>query len=198
MCYVNCEVIDLKIKRVLGAVCALALMLCANMRCVYTVEAGGEELPGLWSRAEIEAASAAAIAAAEEVARAESALPELNLRARLSFSPVSASETGGGELAAGILRHCRGVDGAWRVLVDGAELGTTDDRSVLGELLDGLMASRVSREAVDARLDGEISFVPVCIPEGRATESALLAEAICDAAPVIYTTPDGEEHLAFA
>ena len=79
MCYVNCEVIDLKIRRVLGAVCALALMLCANMRCVYTVEAGGEELPGLWSRAEIEAASAAAIAAAEEVARAESALPELVL-----------------------------------------------------------------------------------------------------------------------
>lgn len=190
------EVSDLTLKRVLGALCAFALLLCANLRCVYSVEAAGEELPGLWTRAEIEAASAAALAAAEEVSRAESALPELELHPALRLSPAGAGEGSAGELAAGILGHCAGVDAAWRVLVDGVELGTTDDRSVLGELLDGLMASRVSREAVEAQLSGELSFKPVCIPEGRATEDSQLLAAICDAAPVVYTTPDGECHLA--
>ena len=71
------------LKRVLGALCAFALLLCANLRCVYSVKAAGEELPGFWTRAEIEAASAAALAAAEEVSRAESALPELELHPAL-------------------------------------------------------------------------------------------------------------------
>lgn len=190
----------MRIRRLLGAACALALLLCSNMRCVYTVEAAGEELPGLWSRAEIEAASSAALAAAEEVARSESALPELELHPRLSFSPARAAgvDGGSGGLAVELLGKCSGVEPAWRVFVNGEELGTTDDRSVLGELLDGLLASRISREAVSARLTGDIDFALVCIPEGCATEGPLLAEAICSAAPVVYTTPDGEEHLALA
>lgn len=40
------EVSDLTLKRVLGALCAFALLLCANLRCVYSVEAAGEELRG--------------------------------------------------------------------------------------------------------------------------------------------------------
>ena len=194
MCYVNCEVMALKLKKAAAAAAAVLLFLMANLRFEYTVSAGGEELPGRWTRAEINSAVRAATAAAEEVARGESAPPELELRAE----PVFAASGSASALSCELLGRCEGVEAAYLVTVDGAALGVTADSSAFGEAMDALLSSLVSREAVSAHVSGEISLAPVCVPEGEAESATAMAEAVCAAAPVIYFTPDGRERIAVA
>lgn len=197
MCYVNCEVMALRLKKAAAAAAAVLLFLMANLRFEYTVSAGGEELPGRWTRAEINSAVRAATAAAEEVARGESAPPELELRAE----PVFAASGSGGSasaLSCELLGRCEGVEAAYLVTVDGTALGVTADSSAFGEAMDALLSSLVSREAVSAHVAGEIALSPVCVPEGEAESATAMAEAVCAAAPVIYFTPDGRERIAVA
>lgn len=193
MCYVNWEVMALKLKKAAAAAAALLLFIFANLRWEYTVSAGGEELPGRWTRAQVGSALRAASAAAAEVARGESAAPELELRARPAFNAGDGPATA---LARELLARCEGVEGGWLVTLSGEELGVTGDSSAFGEAMDALMASRVSREAVSAHVAGEIELAPVCVPEGALEDAAALAEAVFAAAPVIYFTPDGEGRLA--
>ena len=100
------------LKKAALLVCALLLVTAANLKLVYSVSVDGRALEGNWSRRSLENAQRAAYAAAEEVARGATALPEVETEARLSLLPARGDVT---ELTEAILYSAGGVERAWAV-----------------------------------------------------------------------------------
>lgn len=187
------EVMFVLLKKAALLLCALLLVAAANLRLVYTVSVDGRPLEGSWSRQSLENAERAAMAAAEEVARGESCLPQLETRARLSLLPARGEVA---ELTEAILYSAGGVQQAWAVSVDGVELGRVSDISVLSEELEGIIGSQIPHAAVSAGFDADISIRPIAIPEGTESDLMELSGAIRGLARVYYVTPDGAQRYA--
>ena len=181
------------LKKAALLVCALLLVTAANLKLVYSVSIDGQALEGSWSRRSLENAQRAAYAAAEEVSRGATALPEVETRARLSLLPARGDVT---ELTEAILYSADGVDRAWAVSVDGVELGRVGDISALSESLENIIGTQIPHTAVSAGFDTDIAVRAVAIPEGSESDLMELTAAIRGLARVYYVTPDGAQRYA--
>lgn len=181
------------LKKAALLVCALLLVTAANLKLVYSVSIDGQALEGSWSRRSLENAQRAAYAAAEEVSRGATALPEVETRARLSLLPARGDVT---ELTEAILYSADGVDRAWAVSVDGVELGRAGDISALSESLENIIGTQIPHTAVSAGFDTDIAVWAVAIPEGSESDLMELTAAIRGLARVYYVTPDGAQRYA--
>lgn len=182
------------LKKAALLVCALLLVTAANLKLVYSVSVDGRALEGSWSRRSLENAQRAAYAAAEEVARGATALPEVETEARLSLLPARGDVT---ELTEAILYSAGGVERAWAVSVDGVELGRAGDISALSESLEDIIGTQIPHAAVSAGfVDTDIAIRAVAIPEGTESDLTELTSAIRGLARVYYVTPDGAQRYA--
>lgn len=187
------EVIHMQLKKALLLLGALGLVAAANLRLVYSVSVDGQPLEGSWTRQDLENAQRAAYAAAEEVSRTETALPELETEARLSLLPARGEVA---ELTEAILYSAEGVDKAWAVSVDGVELGSVTDISALSETLEVIIGTQIPHTAVSAGFETDIAIRAVAIPEGTDSDLSELSGAIRGLARVYYVTPDGAQRFA--
>lgn len=181
------------LKKAVLLICALLLVTAANLKLVYSVSVDGQALEGSWSRWSLENAQRAAYAAAEEVSRGGTELPELETEARLSLLPARGDVR---ELTEAILYASGGVEQAWAVSVDGVELGRVGDISALSEELEVIIGTQVPHTAVSAGFDTDIAIRPVAIPEGTESDLMELSRAIRGLARVYYVTPDGAQRYA--
>lgn len=178
------------LKKAALLLCALGLVAAANLKLVYSVSVDGQPLEGSWTRESLENARRAAYAAAEEISRLDTALPEIETEARLSLLPAHGDIL---ELTEAIIYSCDGVDMAWAVSVDGVELGCATDISALSETLEGIIGTQIPHTAVSAGFDTDISIRAVAIPEGSESDLTELSGAIRGLARVYYVTPDGAQ-----
>lgn len=183
----------MQLKKALLLLGALGLVAAANLRLVYSVSVDGQPLEGSWTRQDLERAQQAAYAAAEEVSRTETALPELETEARLSLLPARGEVA---ELTEAILYSAEGVDKAWAVSVDGVELGSVTDISALSETLEVIIGTQIPHTAVSAGFETDIAIRAVAIPEGTDSDLSELSGAIRGLARVYYVTPDGAQRYA--
>ena len=188
MCYVNSEVMNMWKKAALAAF-ALVVLAAAYVRPVYTVKVDGVPLPGSWSLSDISGASRMAEAAAAEIARAGTAVPAPDTQLHLSILPGSGDTV---ELARGLLAATPGVSRAWRVSVDGLDIGLTADGSALGETVLEYIAQSAPADCVSAVLENELELSEVYIPSGRADDLMELSGRLRSLTRVCYTTSSGE------
>ena len=181
------------LKKAALLVCALLLVTAANLKLVYSVSVDGRALEGSWSRRSLENAQRAAYAAAEEVARGATTLPEGETEARRSLLPARGDVT---ELTEAILCSAGGVERAWAVRVDGVELGRAGDISALSESLEDIIGTQIPHAAVSAGFDTDIAIRAEDITAGTESDLTELTAAIRGLTRVYYVTPDGAQRYA--
>lgn len=174
-------------KLTLGAI-AVALMLCANLRLSYSVELDGSALEGRWTALGIFSAARAANAAASEVSRESTCLPEYGRTLRVGLAAADGDAL---ELTFLLLGQADGVQEAYRVDVGGVSAGVTSDPSALGEVLETILASGSSPEAVTVDFAQSVELSRVFIPDGRYTDLMELSGNIRALTPVVSTLADG-------
>lgn len=180
-------------RKLLACLVALLALCAAYVRPAYTVSVGGIELPGKWSRGDIDAAVRSAQAAAEEISRGDAALPELETRLTVNLSSSSGNSS---ELTLALLAGASGVEQAWDVLVDGVAVGRTDDRTALDEILMAAIAEVAPADSTRTGFDSEITLKEVYVPTGRHTDLMELSSRIRSLVRVSYVTSDGQTHYA--
>jgi hypothetical protein len=174
--------------KVLLSVFSAALLLTANLRVVYSVSVGGEELPGIYSAAQLDSAEEAARAAAEEISRSTSVAAECKRSAKITLSSPDGDTI---ELSRALLSSTDGVDSAWSVIVGGSDVGVVSDPSALDEVLDTILAEGAIPEAVTADFTEEITLRRTFVPEGRDYDLMALARSVRGATEVMSVTSDG-------
>lgn len=179
-------------KAAMAAIAVLA-MAAAYVRPVYSVTIGPETIPGDWDRRSLAEAQALAGAAADEVARSDADEPELELAMHLTLGPV---ETDSGALARELLAGYDGVQRAYRVSVDGIDIGVTKDVSALDEVVLAYIAQYTPADCVSAGLDSEIELEEVYIPSGTADDVMEISARLRDLTRVSYITSSGERVYA--
>ncbi|MEG1633130.1 MAG: hypothetical protein RR314_03660 [Oscillospiraceae bacterium] len=175
-------------SKILLSVFAVAALLLANVRLVYSVRAEGEALPGTYTRAQLCRAESFAIAAAEELSLSDEAPAKLDTRARVSFSPADGDTEA---LAAAYLESAPGIGVAWEVEVGGKSAGIVSDPSALGEVLEVMLADGAAREAVTVDFTEDITMHRVFVPEGRGDDMMEVARLIRGMTEVMSVTGDG-------
>ncbi len=178
----------MNIGRISLAILSVALLLTANLHVVYSVSVAGSELPGRYSAAQIQAGESAARAAAEEISRYSGECAGYEKYATVRFSPPDGDAL---SLALALLENSSGVDVAWRVSVDGEDLGKTTDPTALGEVLESILADRAVHDAVSAEFADTIALRRVFVPEGWEYDLMALSRALRDTTQVISITSDG-------
>lgn len=192
MCYVNCEVIDMWKKTALAALAVLALA-AAYIRPVYSVTVGSRPLQGSWDKQSLDEASAMAMAAAEEVARSGSRAPVYETKMHLSLLPASSDAP---ELARELLSGYEGVQRAYRVNVDGVDIGIAEDATAFDEIVLAYIAQYAPVDCVSAGLDSQVELEEVYIPQGKADDIMDISAKLRGAARVSYITSGGERVYA--
>lgn len=180
-------------KKLLFSALALAALAAAYVRPAYSVELDGRPLPGLWSGAALRDGLETARAAAEELSRGGAAVSEPETRLRLSLRPAEGTAA---ELAAALLADTPGVELAWRVSVDGVDIGLAADRSAFEETVLAYIAERAPAESLSTSLASELELRGVFIPEGRATPLAELTGRLRALTAVAYVAADGQTRFA--
>ena len=180
-------------KKLLFSALALAALAAAYVRPAYSVELDGRPLPGLWSDAALRDGLETARAAAEELSRGGAAVSEPETRLRLSLRPAEGTAA---ELAAALLADTPGVELAWRVSVDGVDIGLAADRSAFEETVLAYIAERAPAESLSTSLASELELRGVFIPEGRATPLAELTGRLRALTAVAYVAADGQTRFA--
>lgn len=175
---------------VLAAVLALAV---AYVRPVYSVELDGAELSGSWDRAVIERAGELARMAGEEIARGESETPEPDCSLRLSILPATGELD---ELTGALLAASPGVQRAWRVTVDGVDIGTVSDASAFDELTLSYIAECTPPGSVSVSLTKNVELDEVFIPTGSADALTDVSARMRSLVSVSYLTESGERVYA--
>ena len=132
-------------------------------------------------------------AAAEELSRGGAAVSEPETRLRLSLRPAEGTAA---ELAAALLADTPGVELAWRVSVDGVDIGLAADRSAFEETVLAYIAERAPAESLSTSLASELELRGVFIPEGRATPLAELTGRLRALTAVAYVAADGQTRFA--
>ena len=144
-------------KTALAALAVLALA-AAYIRPVYSVTVGSRPLQGSWDKRSLDEASAMAVAAAEEVARSGSQAPVYETKMHLSLLPASSDAP---ELARELLSGYEGVQRAYRVSVDGVDIGIAEDATAFDEIVLAYIAQYAPVDCVSAGLinDGDADRV---------------------------------------
>ena len=163
----------MRIRKTAALVLGAAAFLLAWLRPMCTVSVDGTRLLGEWRLSDVEAARAEALAAAEEIARAETRLPELEYDTRWRFAASGRERS---ELTRAILGEAEGV--AWEVSVDGEAIGLAADRSALGEVLMAAIAEAAPPDSLRAGFSSEIALRELYVPEGAATDLMELSAMI--------------------
>ena len=81
------------VRRILLFVFAAAQFICANLSLSYRVSVDGREVPGTFSRAELERIGIVSCAAVDEIARGPSSPPAMDTRPLWSLRPASGDKT---------------------------------------------------------------------------------------------------------
>jgi hypothetical protein len=179
----------MNISKSIAAVLAAAVLLAANLRIVYTVSVTGEQLPSTFSAVQLEAGEAAARAAAEEIVQTgEDTAADYDRRPSLALSPPDGDPV---TLARALIQNTTGVDTAWQVYVGGSNAGIVGDPTALGEVLEAILASGASDEAVSAEFADAITLRRVFVPEGREYDLMAVARAVRSMTAVMSVTADG-------
>ena len=192
MCYVNYEVRPV-LKKSLMILAAVLVLAVAYVRPVYSVELDGAELSGSWDRAVIERASELARMAGEEIARGESETPEPECTLHFSILPATGEL---GELTGALLAASPGVQRAWRVTVDGVDIGTVSDVSAFDELLLTYVAELTPPDSVSVSLTNSVALDKVFIPTGYADAASDVSTRLRSLVSVSYLTDSGERIYA--
>ena len=179
-------------RKIVLAAAALLLSALAWLRPVYTLKLAGQALPGEWSLSALSEALDMSSAAAEEIIRAgEMAEPDISCRLSLRRGGDDALA-----LAREILAATPGVQRAWRLSVDGVELGCAGDLSALSEAMEAYIAEAAPPGSVSASVTGTLRSHEVYIPSGRADELLTLMGGLRSLTRVSYMTADGERIYA--
>ena len=165
----------MRIRKTVALVLGAAAFLLAWLRPMCAVSVDGTRLLGEWRLSDVEAARAEALAAAEEIARGETRLPELEYDTRWRFAASGRERS---ELTRAILGEAEGVARVWEVSVDGEAIGLAADRSALGEVLMAAIAEAAPPDSLRAGFSSEIALRELYVPEGAATDLMELSAMI--------------------
>lgn len=168
---------------------ALLLLFAANLRPVYAVSAAGQELPGLYARRQAERCAALARETAEEILGNDAAVPEPELRLRLSLRPPAGDEAA---LTDALLRATEGIAVSDEVIVNGTRLGTVPDGEALRLALDRSIRGQMPLAAVSGSISGRMEFRRVYTRAGRDTPTKDMILLVTGMAPVVYVDANGK------
>lgn len=172
------------LRKIIVSALALALVGAANLRVVYRVSAGGEEV-GVYGRAELRECVAFARDAAKELGGGE---PEYSARARVTLAP----ECGDADaLREALLENTPGVEEVYAVSVGGSRLGLCSEPSALGEVLEARLASGACTEATAVWFENEPTLRRIFAPEGLECDLMELFRALRENTRVVSSTSGG-------
>lgn len=167
---------------------ALLILFCANLRPVCRVSVDGAGPIGSFSPSSLRLGMVSAMAAAEEIARQDAALPAVTSDPALS---LRAPEGDGLALCRAVLERTEGVGVAWRVYVGGLDAGLCSDPSALGEVIDSIVARGAVEEAVTACLTEDVELKRYYVPSGADTDLMALSARLQDMTEVMSVTSGG-------
>ena len=172
---------------------ALAGLVASNMRLVCSLSVAGEVLPDVYSAAAVRRGVTEALAAAAEIARGDTAAPEMSISPRVCFSSADGDSL---TLAREVLDRTGGVSTLWRVEVDGEDAGLCSDPTALGEVLEGIVREGASEQAVSAELTADVRLTARYAPPEFAADLMSISARIRGMTEVMSVTGSGDIRLA--
>ena len=176
-------------KKITLFLCALLLVLSANLNICWKVSVGNMLLPGFYSSSQLRKSSRLASAAAEEISSGESTVPECAKKLHLSFHPPCGDCR---TLSGALLENSSGVALSDGVFVNGTALGTVQDGSVLYDELRSYIRNQMPNAAVFGSISGRMQIRPVYSRPGHETGYNDMVLLVSGMAPVFYVDKNGK------